>query len=288
MHVLLRSLLSGEPSPTAPALPIDAALLGGVASTRVADAFLAGYQAALRALVPDLPAGRRLCLCATEEGGAHPKAIATALIPDGAGFRLTGHKRWVTGGPLADLLLVVASAGRDDQGRNRLRVALVDAHAPGVTLEPMPDTPFTPEIPHAQVHLAEVAVAAADLLPGDGYDRYLKPFRTVEDGHVHAAVLAYVLGVARRHAWPKEAQERLLAILLAVRTIALADPTARETHLALAGALALGRAYLTETAEHWSLADADTRARWQPDVALLSVAERARTARTAAAWDAIS
>jgi acyl-CoA dehydrogenase len=286
MHELLRSLLSGG-SGEPPAHPIDAAMLAGVAATRVSEAFLAGYQAALRALVPDLPPDRRICLCATEEGGAHPRAIATRLAPDGAGWRLSGKKRWVTGGPLADLLLVVASVGTDEAGKNRLRVARVDARQPGVTLHPMPETPFTPEIPHAEVHLAEVALAGDALLPGDGYDRYLKPFRTVEDCHVHAAVLAYVLGVARRHGWPQEPQERLLAILLAARAVALSDPSAPGTHLALAGVLGLGRQLLDDTAGHWALTDPDTRARWQRDAGLLGVAQRARTARTEAAWAAV-
>jgi acyl-CoA dehydrogenase len=284
---LVQLLLSGGArggSPLAALTSIERAISEGVRATRVADAFLAGYQAALQALVPELPAGRKVCLCATEEGGAHPRAIATTLSPDGDGFRLSGRKKWITGGPLADLLLVVASVGLDTDGRNRLRVVQVDAHAPGVTVHPMPDTPFTPEIPHAQVSFEGVAVAASALLPGDGYDRYLKPFRTVEDVHVNAAVLAYVLSVARRFGWPREASERLLAILLAARAVGVAEPGARETHLALAGVLALGRRFLDETREHWALVESDERARWLRDVGLLSVAERARSARTETAW----
>src|SRR4051812_18894114 len=201
---LVKALLADR-APSAEDLPIDRAILAGARARKVADAFLAGYQAALRALIPTLPGDRLSCLCATEEGGAHPRAIATRLERDGAGYRLTGRKRWVTGGPLADLLLGVASTGLDDAGKNRLRLVRVDAHAPGVTLHPMPETPFTPEIPHAEVELAGVQLGEDALEPGDGYDRYLKPFRTVEDCHVHAAVLAYVLGVARRSGWPRDA-----------------------------------------------------------------------------------
>jgi alkylation response protein AidB-like acyl-CoA dehydrogenase len=285
---LLRALLTGEAPPAPPTAPIDQALVAGARADKVADAFLAGYQAALRALVPDLPAGRLVCLCATEEGGAHPRAIAARLSPERDGWKLSGRKKWVTGASLADLLLVVAATGTDAAGRNALKVACVEPRQPGVTLEPMPATPFVPEIPHAEVRFDGVAVAAGALLPGDGYERYLKPFRTVEDCHVHAAVLAHVLGVARRFDWPREAMERLLAILLAARTAALADPSARETHLAVAGVIALGRRFLDETDELWERADAETRARWRRDVALLSVAERARIARTEAAWKALS
>ena len=39
---------------------------------------------------------------------------------------------------------------------------------------------FVPEISHAEVELDRVKVSDADVLPGDGYDDYLKPFRTIE------------------------------------------------------------------------------------------------------------
>ena len=64
------------------ASPLTAAIRGAAATSSVGGAFLAGYQAALRALVPDLPDGL-VALCATEEGGAHPRAIATLLTLDG-------------------------------------------------------------------------------------------------------------------------------------------------------------------------------------------------------------
>jgi hypothetical protein len=292
MREILRTLITGEaptrelPDPPNPPNPIDRALVDAATARSVGEAFLAGYQTALRALVPGLPESVVVCLCATEEGGAHPRAITTALRPDGDGFRLSGRKKWVTGGTQAKLLLVVASVGADERGRNRLRLARVEPRQPGVAIVPMPPTPFTPEIPHAEVRFDEVRLDASALLEGDGYDRYLKPFRTVEDAHVHGAVLAWLLGVAHRHRWPGEARERLLAIVIALRAIALADPSAPETHLALAGAIELARRAIADTRDHWSLVEPEERARWQRDQPLLAVAERARVARTEAAWKA--
>ena len=287
MHDLLSALVAGaQPTPPSDA-PLDTAMITATHATTIGAAFLASYRAALRALVPSLPRDRVACLCATEEGGAHPRAIQTRLEPDGGGFRVSGRKRWVTGGPHADLLLVVASTGSDAEGRNALRLVQVDAHAPGVTLHKMPDPPFTPEIPHAEVELRGVTVESAALLPGDGYARYLKPFRTVEDAHVWAGVLAWLCGVARRARWPHEARERLVALALATRSVAAADPSARETHVALAGVLALGRRAVDETGEHWSLVDPDCRARWERDRPLLGVAEKARAARRLSAWQSL-
>ena len=277
MHEFLGALLRGLPLSSA--LPFDRAALAASRADRVAGAFLAGYQAALLQLVPDLPADRVVCLCATEEGGAHPRAIRTEL----RGEHVSGRKQWVTGASYADELLVVVSVGADDAGRNRLKVVRIDAHAPGVTLEPMAPTSFVPEIPHSGIRFENAPVSA--VLPGDGYDAYLKPFRTIEDAHVFGAVVAWVLGVARRSGWSREACERIVAALVVLREVAQADPSAPETHIALAGALELGRTVID--VDEWSRVDAETRALWQRDSALLSVAGKARSQRAQSAWTRI-
>jgi acyl-CoA dehydrogenase len=282
----LRAILAGDAG-TAAATPIDAALLGGARAQGVAGAFLAGYRAALACLVPELPAGRAVCLCATEAGGAHPRAIATRLEPAGDGFTLTGHKQWVTGGPLADLLLVVASTGSDDAGRNRLRLVQVDARAQGVRIEPMPPTPFVPEIPHARIALDGVRVEAGALLPGDGYQRYLKPFRTVEDIHVHAAVLGFLLAAALGRDLARPLAEELAAALVLARALAGAPPLASETHVALAGALAQAQRLAAQLCAALPAGD-PLAALLDRDLPLLQVAGRARAARAEAAWARLS
>src|SRR5512133_2896861 len=63
------------------ASPILGAIAGGYAADRLAWAFSAGYQAALRALVPQLPAAALVSLCVSETAGNHPRAIQTSLSP---------------------------------------------------------------------------------------------------------------------------------------------------------------------------------------------------------------
>src|SRR5690242_10869360 len=76
---------------------IDEAIVGGFHADRVAYAFASGYQAALHALVPDLPRENIASLCATEQGGAHPRNIRSSLAPgENGGFVLDGNKRWAT------------------------------------------------------------------------------------------------------------------------------------------------------------------------------------------------
>jgi hypothetical protein len=264
---------------------IDRAIHAGAIADRLGYAFAGGYLAALRRLVPDLPRDARACLCATEHGGAHPRAIATRLDRGDDGvLSLSGCKNWVTLGTLARELLVVACTGTDDRGRNRLSVVRLDAGRDGVSIVEKEPLPFAPEIPHAEVTFDRVSIRPEEVLEGDGYDRYLKPFRTIEDIHVFAATLAYVAKVALHHRFPHAVTEGCFSLLFALRALDTESPASRDVHLALAGVIAAGHRLLTEAAPHWAHVDPETRARWERDVPLLGVADKARQKRAQAAF----
>jgi len=270
--------------------PIESAIAGGFAADRLAWAFCAGYQAALRALVPQLPAAALASFCVTESAGNHPRAIQTSLLPHPdlpRQFLLDGHKRWTTLGPDSALMLVAARTGPNEPGaRVALKLALVHQGAPGVSLRAMPEISFIPEVAHAEVQFERVLVAEHEVLEGDGYSRYVKPFRTIEDLHVHAATLAYLLREARRLAWPRAWVERAFAALHALVAIAQLDPSSPATHIALAGALNLGAALVGEADACWAAAGDDAASlRWTRDRALLAVAGSARVKRLERAWD---
>jgi acyl-CoA dehydrogenase len=267
-------------------LPIDRAVAGGYLADRIAYAFAAGYEAALRRLAPDLPTKPIISLCITESGGGHPRAIKARLdkTPSGEGFILSGQKTFITAALQAEILMVAASTGTDRDGKNRIKMALVGSHDRGVTITPMPALPFVPEISHGVVSFAEVSVDVRDVLTGDGYDDYIKPFRTIEDIHVLGAVTGHLLRAATVFAWPKEVSERLLALVTAVRALAAGAPLSPAVHLALAGFMAIFSGFLADIEPLWEKTDAQTRARWMRDRNLLSVAEKARQARLSAAW----
>lgn len=256
---------------------IDRALIAGAHADRLGFAFAGAYSEALRALVPSL-GDRVAALCATEEHGAHPRAIRTTLVADGAGgFRLTGHKRWATGGTAASELIVLASVGHDG-ARNLLRAVRVPVGARGVRLRASA-APFVPEVPHAEVELTDVPVPAADALPGDGYDDYLKPFRTVEDLHVHAALFAYLAGAGRRHRLAEDLVERALALAATARGLADLPPLSPALHLALAGLLDLAAALVEQFDRAFTATAGDEQLRWARDRPLLRIAASARAAR---------
>ncbi len=267
---------------------IERAALGGLAASGVGWAFACGYQAALARLDPAATHdGALAALCATEEGGGHPRAIRTTLTPNSAGgpYALTGRKAWVTLGADADVLLVVASVGLDPQGLNRLRVARVPSSRPGVRLEPGAATPFAPEIGHARAMFEEVLVDEREILLGDGYEATLKPFRTIEDAHVMAAVLGWGIGVGRRSAWERAWLDEAVALVVALRAIGAGLPSDPGTHIALSGAMT-GAQRLLEGAA-WDRVEPAVRAAWERDRPLLHVASTVRAARLDAAWRAL-
>lgn len=258
--------------------PIDRAIDAGARADRLAWAFVGGYTEAACALF-GAPRERLACLAATEEGGAHPRAIQTRL----EGLRLSGSKRWVTGGAQAELMYVVARSG-EAEDRPILRVVRVDARAPGVAIGQSAPAPFLPEIEHASVTFTNVAVAATDVLDGDGYDHYLKPFRTTEDIHVIAAVLAWVGATGMRAGFPETFVASACAALGAARTLAMCDPRAPETHVALGGFLADVESLVARAEPWWDRVPEPVRLGWERDRAVLSVASKARAARLEKAW----
>ncbi|PXX62957.1 acyl-CoA dehydrogenase-like protein [Nocardia tenerifensis] len=264
--------------------PVDVALAGGFGADRLGYAFLSGYQEALRALIPDLPADELVALCATEAGGGHPSAIETTLREDLGGPRLNGTKTFATLGMLAQRLVVIASVGADASGRNRLRAGMVAAGEAGVQVTSLPATAFAPEIPHAVVTLTDVA---AVVLPGDGYVEYLKPFRTIEDVHVLAAALGWLVRVARASSWPRPVVQQLLTAVAAVRGLDIDAPSSPGVHVALGGAFAYFGQLLAEVDSLWPSVDSVTRQRWERDRPLLAVAGRVRDQRLATAWRSV-
>lgn len=254
---------------------VERAVIGGARADRVGYAFAIGYSTALEALAGEGNAA----LCATEEGGNHPRAIQTRLEEG----RVTGSKKWATMADRATHLLVVATEGTDPAGRPRLRVVRVRTDAPGVTLA-VSTAAFVPEIAHARVTLDG---APGDVLPGDGYTDYVKPFRTIEDIHVHAALTGYLIGAARMRGFSHAIVERLAMVAAAMATLGAADPRSPATHVALGGALATSGAIIAELEAAWAAAPDDEWARWQRDRAILQVAGKARGERLARAWQAL-
>jgi len=251
-------------------VPFELALLGGRLAATPGLAFLAGYQGALHALWPSAPASLG-AFCVTENKSLRPADMQTRLD----GLALSGRKDFVTAAEAADWLLVAA---RDEVEGAAPRLALCVAYSgtPGVRIEPLPALPLMPDIGHARLHLDQ---AQCERLAGDGWDAYVKPFRTLEDLHVLVALSAWLYGVGRDSGWPQKLQLRLLGLLAGCAEVARQNSTAPAAHLLLAGLFEQFAALKTELEAALVAGPVEWAVLWQRDRNLLEMAGGPRAKR---------
>jgi len=123
----------------------------------------AGNDAQKADILPAITAGeRRLALAHREEGARHNLShVATSASADNGGYRLSGTKTGVLHGGQAHQLIVSArtSGGKTDE--DGLSLFLVDADAPGVTIE---DVATHDGQRMAKITLSEVSVDSGALV----------------------------------------------------------------------------------------------------------------------------
>lgn len=250
--------------------PFELAVAGGRRMATPGLAFLVGYQAALRMLWPSAPLSLG-ALCATEQRSLRPADMQTRLTD----LRLSGAKDFVTAGDAADWLLIAARS--EEAGATpRLSLAVVYPGEPGVTVEKLPALPLMPDISHGRLHLDG---ALCELLAGDGWDAYVKPFRTLEDVYVLSAMTAWLYGVGQDSDWPQTLQLRLLALLAGCAEMSRQPPNNLAGHVLLGGLFAQFDALKTEIDQALSEGDPEWAQMWQRDQAVMQLASGARAKR---------
>lgn len=258
--------------------PFELAVAGGRRMATPGLAFLVGYQAALRMLWPSAPLSLG-ALCATEQRSLRPADMLTRLTD----LRLSGAKDFVTAGDAADWLLIAARS--EEAGATpRLSLAVVYPGEPGVTVETLPALPLMPDISHGRLHLDG---ALCELLAGDGWDAYVKPFRTLEDVYVLSAMTAWLYGVGQDSDWPQTLQLRLLALLAGCAEMSRQPPNNPAGHVLLGGLFAQFDALKTEIDQALSEGDPQWAQMWQRDQAVMQLASGARAKRLAKAFAVI-
>lgn len=251
-------------------VPFELALLGGGLAATPGLAFLAGYQGALRVLWPSAPWSLG-ALCVTENKSVRPADMSTRLEE----LYLNGRKDFVTAAEAADWLLVAAREEATGQ-EPRLALGVVRNGAPGVRIERLPALPVMPDIDHARLHLEN---AQCERLAGDGWDAYVKPFRSIEDTYVLAAVCAWLSSVGREASWPQDLQLRLLGLLAGCAEVARQCPTAASAHVLLAGLFAQFASLSADLDAAFAAGPAAWAALWQRDKGLMAIAGAARSRR---------
>ncbi len=256
---------------TADASTFERALLGGRLAATPGLAFLAGYQAALRALLPSAPQGIG-ALCVTEQRSSKAADIQTRLLNG----QLTGQKDFVIGGDYAQWLIVLARSEAKQQAP-RLTAVLVATDNTSVSLQSRSALPIVPDIPHSSV---QFSLSPCMVLAGDGWNDFNKPFRTLEDGHVLAALCAWLYGQSLLDQWPQDLQLQLIALLAGLKETLQQPNKEAATHLLLGGILAQFASLQTLISQALSAHSSHATAlAWQRDKAILEIARPARMRR---------
>jgi len=254
--------------------PFELAVAGGRLMATPGLAFLVGYQAALRMLWPSAPLSLG-ALCATEQRSLRPADMQTRLTD----LRLSGRKDFVTAGDAAEWLLIAARSEAPGDAVS-LSLAVVYPGEPGVRLEKLPAIALMPDISHGRLFLDN---AQCELLAGDGWDAYVKPFRTLEDVYVLSAMTAWLYGIGQDSDWAQALQLRLLALLAGCAEVSRQAPNNAAGHVLLGGLFAQFEGLkgeidqaLADGPPHWA-------AMWQRDQAVMALAAGARGKRLAKA-----
>ena len=204
----MKALLSLLRSPQTPPLITSTAstcVAAGWGASTLGQAFLSAYQEANKvgyynAHTPSsssssssspLPAPR-LAFCATERAkGAPTFSIQAEYSP--STHTVSGHKTFVTGGPDAEVLGVVAVNPAVKEEGEGTCVVLVDARE-GHGIEYLPperELDFLPDVSHSQI-LLDAAPVLDVVCDRDAFRRIVRPFRMIEDSAVALATNAYI------------------------------------------------------------------------------------------------
>ncbi|KAB2388710.1 acyl-CoA dehydrogenase family protein [Actinomadura montaniterrae] len=125
--------------------------------------------------LPAVIAGEATMAVAISEPDAGSAAtdLATRAVPaDGGGYKVTGSKRWISGGGEAELYLVYTRMSDAPKSKG-IGAVIIAADAPGVSFGAQEKLMGFRGIPSADIAFDGVAVAAEDVLVGPGRFRDL-------------------------------------------------------------------------------------------------------------------
>lgn len=155
-----------------------------------------GDEAQRREHLPRLAAGEALGAFALSEpeAGSDAASLRTRAVRDGDGWTLTGRKRWVTNGARADLVVVFARTGEEDEGhRPAIGAFLVEPSAEGYRVGRKETTMGLRASETVEVHLEDVAVGG-DALLGDPERGFTYAMEALDVGR--CGIAAQSLGIA--------------------------------------------------------------------------------------------
>lgn len=267
--------------------PYVAAIAAALRADRMAWVFFSGYQGALHAgfIGGPVNADRRVAAFCANESGRKLTGITTALRKSDHALCLQGRKSWLFGGvDDLDMFVLARAADAPASGPGSLAIVRVPSTAAGVELSAPRAQGVVPELPHLEVGFGNVHVVSGQLLEGDGYRDFARPFRLREDVFVTGCTLAFLLAQGHRAGWPTPWRQRCLAVLLTLGECASLSASDVRTELVTAGALALAGELIDQAEQFLASNESAAGARWRRDKPLLGGGKEARRQRALSAW----
>ncbi len=265
--------------------PWLAAVSAAMQADRLAWAFFSGYQGAIQSAFPGhASVGHAGAFCVNE---SHRKIseITTTLTANDGGLTLSGSKAWVLAEfQELDLFVLAKKAGGPEAGPGSMSVVHLSIDSPGVSHGDVRPQPMVPEIPHSSIEFNAVRLEPEQVIDGDGYADFAKPFRLREDLFVTSCALAYLLGEAKSGKWPTAWIQRCISVMSMMHQCTELDPKEVKTHILVAGALSFSGEVIRESEELWTLHQTDERNRWHRDKPILELGKDARRQRAMTSW----
>ncbi|MGI8553166.1 MAG: acyl-CoA dehydrogenase family protein, partial [Dehalococcoidia bacterium] len=147
-----------------------------------------------RYLLPVVTGDKTYAFAFTEpQAGSGPGGARTSAEPDGESYRLNGTKSFVTDGPYADFLLVLATITETAAGPAGSAMFIVDRESPGLEMGQVLETMDGGV--HCVYHFRDVRVPAANILGeiGEGMPRAMQNI-----GRTRLSLAATAAGTAWR------------------------------------------------------------------------------------------
>ncbi len=159
-----------------------ATIIGAHIGIGVMAIYLGGNEEQKRRFLPDLCAGRKIAaFCLTEpNAGSDAASIKTRAVRDGNRWIISGSKIYITNGPIADVMTVLAVTDPTLGARGGVTAFIVEKGMPGLSVGTIEHKLGIRGSATSEIILDEVAVPAANVLGqvGAGFITFMQTLDT--------------------------------------------------------------------------------------------------------------